>query len=1116
MRSLFALTLLCLSGLTGTVRADDPKPSWDSSQPPGPERIQAIDVEEGTWMNLDVSPDGEEIIFDLLGDLYIMPIQGCQGDERPRRLTQGIDWDMQPRFSPDGSWIAFTSDRRGKSEKSGDNIWIMRRDGSDVRQVTNETYRLLNNPTWSPDGNYLVARKHFTARRSLGSGEMWMYHRAAADANAMEGVQLTKKPNEQKDVNEPIFSRDGKYLYYSQDTTPGDAFEYDKDSNKQIYTVRRLNLESGEIDTLISGPGGACRPVPSPDGKQVAFVRRVGAKTGLHVIDLESGATRLIYDALERDMQEAWAIHGVYTGYNWTPDGESIVIWAKGKIHRIQVADGSDTILPFHVTDERSTRTPVRFPIEVAPEQFPVKMLRWVQVSPAGNQVVFQALGYLYVKDLPDGTPRRLTQQSEHFEFYPSYSPDGRHIVYTTWNDQKFGSIRVCSADADEGESWKVTSQPGHYLQPVFAPDGLSIAYVKGTGGFLRSALWSREPGIYTIPTKGGEPTLVNKGGESPMFAADSERLYFTDGAGGAETDNFGLYSIRLDGKEKRQHFNSQWATDYRISPDGKWVAFIERFHVYVAPLISAGKSIDIGPKTTAIPIGKVSQEAGNWVHFSGDSQHLHWALGPTLYTTSLNSHFKFLREGEDPGQETLEATPQEQAIGFEAPFAKPSQVVALVGGTVMTMGDSGTIKNATILIRDNRIEAVGPKSDIAIPEGATVINIPGLVVTPGFIDTHAHGSFESGGLMPQANWVNYARLAFGITTIHDPSNDSASTFAASEMGNAGVTTAPRTFSTGTILYGATGSFKAEIDSLEDAKFHLRRMKAIGAWSVKSYNQPRRDQRQQVIAAARELEMMVVPEGGSTFMHNLTMIVDGHTGIEHTLPVQSIYQDVLDLWRGTEVGYTPTLCVAYGGISGERYWYAEDNLWEHPRLNRFIPKSILHPRSRRREKAPLEDYNHIRVAEIAKQVVEQGGIAQTGGHGQLNGIDTHWEMWSFVQGGMSPADALRCGTIFGAKYLGLDRDLGSIEAGKLADLVVYERGRDPSKNIRETERIEMVMSNGRLFDAASMREMTGAMEAEPHFYFEDGDQDTSMAMPRVRGCDCSRPGGLPAWMIETE
>ena len=411
---------------------------------------------------------------------------------------------MQPRFSPDGKRIAFTSDRRGKNNKAGDNIWTIAPDGAQLRQVTQESYRLLNNPAWSSDGQYIVARKHFTSRRSLGAGEMWMFHQAAANANAMGGVQLTKRPNDQKDVNEPIFSPDGRYLYYSQDSTPGSVFEYDKDSNKQIYVVKRLSLEDGETETYISGPGGACRPTPSPDGQSIAFVRRIGAKTGLHLFDTRSGAVRVVYDDLERDMQEAWAIHGVYPGFAWTPDGESIVIWARGKIRRVTVETGEMSIIPFQIVDERVTKQSVRFPVEVAPDEFDVKMLRWVTTAPDGKSVAYQALGYIYVRDLPDGKPRRLTRQEDHFEFYPSYSRDGQYLVYSTWDDQRLGTVRVASVDPDRTESWIASDEPGHYIRPVFSPDGNTILFERRSGGHVTSPLWSRETGIYRVAARGG------------------------------------------------------------------------------------------------------------------------------------------------------------------------------------------------------------------------------------------------------------------------------------------------------------------------------------------------------------------------------------------------------------------------------------------------------------------------------------------------------------------------------------------------------------------------------------------------------------------------------------
>ncbi|MDA1015961.1 MAG: amidohydrolase family protein [Planctomycetota bacterium] len=1099
---------------------------WSIESPPGPSFEQPIDVTEGTWITIDVSPDGREIAFDLLGDLYVMPISGADGrDERfPERLTSGIAWDMQPRFSHDGKWIAFTSDRNGKGGKAGDNIWIIARKTKEVRQVSNEAFRLVNGPAWSHDDNYIVARKHFSSRRSLGAGEMWMYHRDAAGLNAMAGVQLTKRPNDQKDVNEPVFSPDGKYLYYSQDSTPGNSFQYDKDSNGQIYTIKRLDLEKGETESYITGPGGACRPTPSPDGKQIAFVRRVGAKTGLHVFDTDSGSVRLVYDRLERDMQEAWAIHGVYSAFAWMPDGKSIVTWAKGKIRRINVADGSESIIPFRIQDTRSITKTVRFPIAVAPDEFDVKMLRWVRTSPNGKQVVFQALGHIYLRDLPHGQPRRLTNRKDEFEFCPSWSRDGKHIVYTTWNDKTLGSIRIASV-TDIQINRAVTVRPGHYVNPVLSPDGAVIVFEKSSGGRLRSPLYSHDPGVYTIPVTGGSPKRIAKSGSDPQFGASSERVFLQRSKSDKDADNHTLYSIDLIGNEDRSHYTSQWATDYRVSPDGKSVAFIERFNVYFAPFVTTGSPISIGPKFQGLPVKKLNSQAGDWIHFSGDSESLHWSLGPELFTSDLNAVVavqepkvappkqdvdpkdapkKVATKNTDEKETAEPKLPEAKSIniGFRAKHAKPAGAFALVGGRIVTMGPAGVIEDGAIVVEANRITAIGPRKDVKLPDGIRVIRINGQTVLPGFVDAHAHGPQATSGITPQRNWVDFARLSFGVTTVHDPSNDSQAIFAANELTKAGRIIAPRTFSTGTILYGASGSYKAEIDSLDDALFHLKRMQAIGAFSVKSYNQPRRDQRQQVIAAARELKMMVVPEGGSTFMHNMTMIVDGHTGIEHTLPVQTAYDDVMDLWRNTNVGYTPTLSVAYGGISGEQYWYEHDDLWLHQRLKTFIPPHVLNPRAKRRNKSPLEDYNHIRVAEIARQLVEQGGLVQAGGHGQLNGICTHWEMWSFVQGGMTPMQSLRCGTLNGAKYVGLDADLGSLEVGKLADILVMEPGADPTRKIRDSERIQLTVANGRVFDAKTMTELD--QPHAPDFFWKHVGNGISYPVPLVTGCSCQR------------
>jgi Tol biopolymer transport system component/imidazolonepropionase-like amidohydrolase len=1047
------MKLICLPIIFLLLTLEANAQKWNVDNPPGTSKKVTITTDEGTWMDLDVSPDGKTIVFDLLGDIYSMPAAGG----KTTLLAGGKAWETQPRFSPDGKLISYTSDKDG-----GDNIWTMNADGSDKHAITSEAYSLLNNASWSPDGQYLIAHKNLKGK----AGELWLYNRTGG-----EGIQLTAAKPTNKNAIEAVFSPDGKYVYWSENEIPGP----NADPNKGIYAIKRMNRETGDISTVSHGTGGACRPQLSPDGKLMAFVKRIRLKSVLFLHDLSTGEEWPEYDDLSHDQQETVATSTTYPNFNWSPDSKNIIFYAKGKIWNLDITTLNTTPVPFEVTSTQNITESLHFQQKVFSDDFTPKMIRGLTTSPDGKMVAYSAAGYIYTKILPDSIPKRISATTD-LEYSPAFSPDGKTLIYIDWTDELKASINTF--DLKTRIVTRLTTEKGFYFTPQFSSKGDKIIYSKGTGNEVEGFAFGENTGIYTIPAAGGTPKLVIANGTNPQYAANDTKIYYQTSEKGKKS----FMVMDSTGANQKLLYTSAHATQFTPSPDGKWMAFTEFYNSYITPMIGIGGVQELSSDNTTIPLTKVTREAGMNIHWSADSKKIMWSLGSRYYARNVSDALN----GTTTDTTSI-------AIGPKLKTDVPDGKIAFKNVRIITMKGDEVLENATILINCNKISAIGKAADVMIPADAKIFDLTGKTIIPGIIDVHAHLHPASSGVSPQQDWNYYANLAYGVTTVQDPETNTDIALNQAEMVKAGSIVGPRVFIAGNVQYD-DGDDDVATNNLDDIRSNLRRLKAEGAIAVETGNVPRRDQRQQIIAAARELQMEVLPEGATSLNSTMNMILDGYTGIEHNLPVWPIYKDVKTLWNASRTAYTPDLMVSQGTQYGQNYWYDRLEVWRNEYLLNFTPQYIIDARSRRRMTSEYGDYGHIDISKNAKQLADGGTRINLGSNGELEGLGSHWEMWMLAQGGMSPMEAIRSATMDGAAYLGMDKEIGSIEVGKLADMIILND--NPLDDIRNSEKIKYVMINGRLYDTDSMNEIGNREKPRLHFWWQ-----------MVRGSMISMPDG---------
>lgn len=1034
--------------------AEETREEWSIEEIHGPPLPFEITLEEGTWMSVDVSANGQTLVFDLLGNLYTLPVTGGEATA----ISTGPAYDQQPRFSPDGSRIVYISDKSGS-----DQVWISDADGSNAEARTSAPNAQFRSPEWTPDGNYVLALRHDDLAQGF-TYDLYMYH--------VDGGSGVKVIDRAETPAGPAPSPDGRWIYFNN-------------AERQNSTIRRFDRETGESYVLAAGYGGAVRPAVSPDGRWLAYGRRFDSEQRLVLRDLQTGAERVLELLMDRDQQEGFGDGDVLPGYSFTPDGAGIVYSAHGKIRRYDLATDTSAVIPFRAAFEQTLTGKVHFDREIEDGPVRLKLLRWTHQSPDGGTLYFNAAGRNYRYDIASGGASPIAD-GPNMEYSPAVSPDGRWLAYSTWSDSDGGHIYKVPLDG--GSPVQLTETAGHYEHLAWAPDGSKLTFLRYTGGAFRGEATLEEAlqvEIHWLDAGGrGETRFVTplqprgtrRQTVRPVFNTDGERIYYGETInrqGFVPQDNH-LTSIRLDGTDRQRHLEFRLADDVIPSPDGRWVAFTEQFEVYLTPMPQAGGDpVPVRITDGQIPVYKLSDEGGYFVNWADGGQSITWGWGPSFYRISL----------EDALNRDEEADPEETVIEVTAPRALATGLVLLRDARVITMGDAGVIERGDILINGHRIEAVGRSGEIQAPPSTRVIDVSGKTIMPGIIDVHAHHlrGFDS-EVLPEEDWQYVAQLAYGVTTIHNPSARAQIVFAQAEMIETGAYLGPRVYSTGDIIWLIEAAMARPVTDLDDARMQVRRLKALGATSIKQYLQPRREQRQWVVQASREEGLMVLPEGGGRTFHDMTLVMDGHTTIEHAIPIAPLYQDMKSLITHTGTYYVPTLMVGYGGPTAEAYFYQMSDVYEDEKLLTFTPYTDVASRARRRQMAPMEDYHFMTIAKTAAEILDEGGNVALGAHGNRQGLGAHWELWAMAMGGLSNMDALRTATTIPAESMGFDRDIGTLEPGKLADLLVLDA--NPLDDIRNTNTIRYVMKNGFLWHGDTMDQIWPEQKEFPGFHWE--------------------------------